>query len=90
VPSGAVGTTGGGGKRWWMTCGAHLLAGHSEGLEVGALSYDGGRNRAGHHRLAGLLGRWREAVARERVGRHGRSGLAGPKSNESFITDLIF
>jgi hypothetical protein len=38
----------------------------------------------------GLLGRWREAAAWERVGWHGRSVPARPKSTESFITDLIF
>jgi hypothetical protein len=53
------------------------------------LSCGGGENRAGHHRLAGLLGQWREAAAWERVGRCGRSEPAGPKSNESFITDLV-
>jgi hypothetical protein len=76
-----------------MTGVAHLSAGHREGRrrpEAGALSYDGGRNRAGRHRLAALLGRWREAVAQERVGQRGRSGPARPKSKESFITYLIF
>jgi hypothetical protein len=29
-------------------------------------------------------------VVRERVGRRGRSRPVGPKSKESFITDLIF
>ncbi|WP_428025516.1 hypothetical protein, partial [Arcobacter sp.] len=44
----------------------------------------------GHHRLTGLLGRWREAAARERVGQRGRSGPVGPKSKECFITYLVF
>jgi hypothetical protein len=76
-----------------MTGGAHPSTGCREGRrrsEVGALSCDGGRNRAGCHRLTGLLGRWREATAWERVDRRGRSGPAGPKSKESFITDLFF
>jgi hypothetical protein len=76
-----------------MIGGAHLLAGHEEGRrssEVGVLSCDGGGNRAGRRWLVGLLGRWREAMARERVGRRARSGSAGPKSKESFITDLLF
>jgi hypothetical protein len=29
-------------------------------------------------------------AARDGVGRHGRSRMAGPKSKESFKTDLIF
>jgi hypothetical protein len=44
----------------------------------------------GRHRLTGLLGRRREAAAREVVGQCGRSRPAGPKSTESFKTDLIF
>jgi hypothetical protein len=76
-----------------MIGGSHLSAGCQVGRrrpEAGALSYDGGRNRAGPHRLLGLLGRWREATAQERAGRCGRSGPARPKSKESFITDLVF
>jgi hypothetical protein len=76
-----------------MIGGAHLSAGRGEGRrgpEAGALSCDGGRTQAGRHRLTSLLGRWREAVAQEKVGRHVTSGPAGPKSKESFITDLIF
>jgi hypothetical protein len=80
-------------QRKGMIGGAHLLAGCREEQrrpEVGALSYDGGGNRVRYHRLTGLLGRWREATSKERVGRHGRSGPAGSKSKESFITDLVF
>jgi hypothetical protein len=80
-------------RRKGMICGAHLSAKRGEGQrrpKAGALSCDGGGDEAGHHRLTGLLGRWREAAARERVGQRGRSGPVGPKSKECFITYLVF
>jgi hypothetical protein len=60
-----------------MIGGAHLSAGCQVGRrrpEAGALSYDGGRNRAGHWQHVGLLGWVRKAAAREGVGWRGGLG----------------
>jgi hypothetical protein len=48
------------------------------------------KTEEGHHQLTGMLGRQREIAAQGGVGQCGRSGPAGPKSKESFKTDLIF
>jgi hypothetical protein len=54
-----------------MTGGAHMSARRGE---AGALSYDGGRNWAGHWQHVGLLGWVRKAAAREGVGWRGGLG----------------
>jgi hypothetical protein len=105
VPSGAAGTVEGSGKwlrrSWarvkpgegddrWSPSVSQARRGAKGGLRRGRFPVMEAKIRQGRHRLVGLLGRWRDEAARERVGRCGRSGPAGPKSKESFKTDLIF